>query len=607
MLSSKKKDLKYLSDGVAGKYVKKDTPPELPVLNVWTAVNEPPVKKAISLVRRLSDKSTKESPKEVRRPAPQPTSLAQKCAKASQSQIPAISKVNPQSVPPSPNIGPLQRPLTDQHPLSPNIGPLQRPLTVQHPSSPVVSIGSQRGLQSLSPSPVGVPSFSGRVPSVLRVDVQPVRLTASTSENYLRMNTFNQPSSTEVSSQSHAANLPRFESHIYVNHYVRNSNSENDCRVCEVDNDGVPIKTKEDSTLNLRCAPAPSAVSIIEVPGNVNIGSEPIPEISYQQDDSIQIHLYHQQIRQQYMPEFHQENAEQLHLQPTIRVANMGQISAPKPISHTYQNIQETTSQLPYSPAFVTTTRVQHSLASSSTLQHPSLSALHPGQPLDHNQQLMQPVEQQQELHPNHPQNAATSLSLMYPITDEFPLPPGWSVDFTMRGRKYYVDHNTKTTHWSHPMEKEGLPTGWERIESPDNGVYYVNHITKLAQYEHPCAEQYGQTSAVMYQASLLSQSRQPPPRHTNFHQHNVIVPANPYLTEEIPHWLYVYSKAPIELDHKLKWELFKLPELDCFQAMLNRLYRQELEGIVMAYEAYRLALLKEMERKLLEKEDRNS
>jgi WW domain len=56
----------------------------------------------------------------------------------------------------------------------------------------------------------------------------------------------------------------------------------------------------------------------------------------------------------------------------------------------------------------------------------------------------------------------------------ELPLPPGWSVDFTMRGRKYYIDHNTKTTHWSHPLEKEGLPTGWERIESPEYGVYYV-------------------------------------------------------------------------------------------------------------------------------------
>ena len=28
--------------------------------------------------------------------------------------------------------------------------------------------------------------------------------------------------------------------------------------------------------------------------------------------------------------------------------------------------------------------------------------------------------------------------------SQELPLPPGWSVGWTMRGRKYYIDHNTK-------------------------------------------------------------------------------------------------------------------------------------------------------------------
>ena len=58
-------------------------------------------------------------------------------------------------------------------------------------------------------------------------------------------------------------------------------------------------------------------------------------------------------------------------------------------------------------------------------------------------------------------------------------IPPGWSVGWTMRGRKYYIDHNTKTTHWSHPLETEGLPAGWEKVESPEFGVYYLNHITR--------------------------------------------------------------------------------------------------------------------------------
>ncbi|KAF6214600.1 hypothetical protein GE061_009343 [Apolygus lucorum] len=174
-------------------------------------------------------------------------------------------------------------------------------------------------------------------------------------------------------------------------------------------------------------------------------------------------------------------------------------------------------------------------------------------------------------------------------------LPPGWSVDFTLRGRKYYIDHNTKTTHWSHPLEKEGLPTGWERIDSPEFGTYYVNHITRAAQYEHPCSQYIYQPQVQME----LSHAPPGPPRHTHFHPHSALVPANPYLNQEIPHWLEVYSRASQVLDHKLKWELFRLPELECFNAMLTRLYKHQLEEIVMRYEAYRSALMCEIEVRL--------
>ncbi|XP_054720438.1 scaffold protein salvador-like isoform X2 [Uloborus diversus] len=584
MLSSKKKDLKYLSDGVAGKYVKKDTPPDLPIVNVWTPVShQPPTKKIVSLTRKLSDKSTKET-KPIPKPAPQPTSLAQKCAIASQSQMPAASKVTHPSLPVSQDIGPLQRP-----------SPL-----LQH--NPVASIGAQRGLHSPPQSPTPTPPpFSGKVSPVNKAE-NVVRLCTSASENFLRGSSFGQSSDTDNHSVQQIS-LPRYQSHIYVNHYVTNSNAENECRVYEVDNDGVQIKDT-DIQNNLRCVTVPAAVSIIEVPGNATFENENPPEIAYQQDDSIQIHLYHQQIRQQYCPETPTDAADQIHFDLPSSLSNICHLPG-KSFQHTYQNIlPESSVQLPYSAAFVTTSRVPQSLASSSNIQHPPFAAL-PPIPSPSSQQLI-PVGS------SVPSTSTVSIipsstGGILPGADEMPLPPGWSVDFTMRGRKYYVDHNTKTTHWSHPLEKEGLPTGWERIESPDTGIYYVNHITKFAQYEHPCAPQYGQTSAIMYQASLLSQNRQLPPRHTNFHQHNSLVPANPYLTEEIPHWLYVYSKAPLELDHKLKWELFRLPELDCFQAMLNRLHRQELESIVMSYEAYRLALLKEMDRCLKEKEERNS
>ncbi|KAH0821311.1 hypothetical protein GEV33_001480 [Tenebrio molitor] len=173
--------------------------------------------------------------------------------------------------------------------------------------------------------------------------------------------------------------------------------------------------------------------------------------------------------------------------------------------------------------------------------------------------------------------------------SDELPLPPGWSVDYTLRGRKYYIDHNTKTTHWSHPLEREGLPTGWQCVHSPHYGIYYVNHITKQAQYEHPCL-----VPCYNYQPEVRYLD---PPRTTHYQPHSVLVPANPYLLQEIPHWLNIYFKASPDLDHKLRWDMFRLQELDCYNGMLTRLYKQELQYIVMRYETYRSALLVEMEK----------
>ncbi|KAK9498234.1 hypothetical protein O3M35_004094 [Rhynocoris fuscipes] len=209
----------------------------------------------------------------------------------------------------------------------------------------------------------------------------------------------------------------------------------------------------------------------------------------------------------------------------------------------------------------------------------------------------------QQQLVQCLPSASHTQLSMTQSQADssDLPLPPGWTTDYTLRGRKYYIDHNTKTTHWSHPLEKEGLPTGWERIDSPEYGVYYVNHITRAAQYEHPCSHYIYQPDLRVHQVDV-GPTPPTPPRHTHFHPHSALVPANPYLNQEIPHWLGVYSRASQELDYKLRWELFRLPELDCFNAMLTRLYKHQLEEIVMRYEAYRSALLFEIELRLVDR-----
>jgi len=47
-----------------------------------------------------------------------------------------------------------------------------------------------------------------------------------------------------------------------------------------------------------------------------------------------------------------------------------------------------------------------------------------------------------------------------------------------------------------------------------------------------------------------------------------------------------------------LQWELFCLPDLESYDAMLARIFKQELERIVSRYESYRTALLREMERR---------
>lgn len=60
------------------------------------------------------------------------------------------------------------------------------------------------------------------------------------------------------------------------------------------------------------------------------------------------------------------------------------------------------------------------------------------------------------------------------------------------------------------------------------------SHITKQTQYEHPCAPHYRHyvTQGSILDVGLQQSHRQPAPRHTDFHQPNVLVPASPYLHE---------------------------------------------------------------------------
>lgn len=68
-------------------------------------------------------------------------------------------------------------------------------------------------------------------------------------------------------------------------------------------------------------------------------------------------------------------------------------------------------------------------------------------------------------------------------------LPPGWEIRYTTlsttgASRKYYVDHNTQTTHWEPP-----LPPGWEERCDPQGRVYYIDHNTRTTTWQRPTPE----------------------------------------------------------------------------------------------------------------------
>ena len=69
------------------------------------------------------------------------------------------------------------------------------------------------------------------------------------------------------------------------------------------------------------------------------------------------------------------------------------------------------------------------------------------------------------------------------PAPAEEPLPPGWEMRYDQYGRRYYVDHNTRSTTWERPQP---LPTGWEMRRDPRGRVYYVDHNTRQTTWQRP-------------------------------------------------------------------------------------------------------------------------
>lgn len=68
----------------------------------------------------------------------------------------------------------------------------------------------------------------------------------------------------------------------------------------------------------------------------------------------------------------------------------------------------------------------------------------------------------------------------------EEPLPAGWEMRYDVYGRRYYVDHNTRSTSWERPQP---LPSGWEVRRDARGRVYYVDHNTRTTTWQRPDTE----------------------------------------------------------------------------------------------------------------------
>ncbi|KAE9418803.1 hypothetical protein Angca_008960, partial [Angiostrongylus cantonensis] len=181
------------------------------------------------------------------------------------------------------------------------------------------------------------------------------------------------------------------------------------------------------------------------------------------------------------------------------------------------------------------------------------------------------------------------------PQQDELPLPPNWAVEVTSDGYRYYVDHNTCRTHWIHPLARENLPPGWNKIFQHSTGVIYYNEMDGRSQVEHPGLAQpvnqsvnqpivpINRTESMM----VASHRAESAVEHLNIIHH-----------EEVPEWLMIYSQADTSLDHLLEWDLFNTMQLEQYEEMMLKLYKQEVIDTVRRYERMRAVLNLEIVRR---------
>jgi len=87
-------------------------------------------------------------------------------------------------------------------------------------------------------------------------------------------------------------------------------------------------------------------------------------------------------------------------------------------------------------------------------------------------------------------------------------LPPDWLRRRDVQGRWYYIDNKTKITSWQPPIPTEPvLPSGWEVCRTDDNKIYFADHNSGTVTWNDP--RTFGQT-----EPGILSRifTKSPPP-----------------------------------------------------------------------------------------------
>lgn len=151
---------------------------------------------------------------------------------------------------------------------------------------------------------------------------------------------------------------------------------------------------------------------------------------------------------------------------------------------------------------------------------------------------------------------------------------------------KFYLFKN-RFTHW---LATYWVCT-WNLLLQASTFLYFFkflyltcfySYITRQAQHHHPyLATCYLQPYQTPSSIELSAQ------QHECF-THNALVPANPLLNVPVPKWLKIYTKSSSEKDYIIKWNMFQVHQLVYINEMIAKLFKEEIQMIVLKYESLR-------------------